>query len=87
MDGAQIIDVGRDAILTMLMVAGPLLIAGLAVGVTIALFQSVTQIQEMTLTFIPKILAVFVTLQMTLPYMGRLLSGLFERVMDRIIGG
>ncbi len=68
----QIID---KAIMTTLMVSAPLLIAGLVVGLVISIFQAVTQIQEMTLTFIPKILAIFVTLIVLLPWMlGKFIS-------------
>lgn len=58
-----------QAIYTVLKVTAPMLIAGLAVGVTVALFQAVTQVQEQTLTFIPKILAVAAVLVIFLPWM------------------
>lgn len=57
------------AVKTALLVAAPMLLTGLVVGVAISLFQAVTQIQEMTLTFIPKILAVFFVLVLSLPWM------------------
>jgi len=57
------------------MVSAPLLIAGLVVGLIVAIFQAVTQIHEMTLTFIPKILAIFITLIILLPWMlGKFIS-------------
>ncbi len=59
----------RETLFTALMLAAPMLLAGLVTGITISLFQSMTQIQEMTLTFIPKILAVFVVLLLALPWM------------------
>ena len=59
MTGAEVLDLARDAITTLIFVVGPLVIVALTVGITIALFQSLTQIQEMTLTFAPKILAMF----------------------------
>ncbi len=69
----MVITVGRTAITTMLMVAAPMLISGLVIGLMISLFQAVTQIHEMTLTFIPKIVIVAVALLVFLPWMINLL--------------
>ena len=69
MNGAEVLDVGRDAIMVLLRVSGPLVLVALATGVIIALFQAITQIQEMTLTFVPKILALFASLLILLPFM------------------
>jgi len=63
------IEICKNAIWTALLVAAPMLVAGLVVGIVVSLFQSVTQIHEMTLTFIPKILVVVVILILTLPWM------------------
>ncbi|MBD3420597.1 MAG: flagellar biosynthesis protein FliQ [Chitinivibrionales bacterium] len=63
------VDIGRQAILLVLIVSGPLLIAGLVVGLAVGVFQAVTQIHEMTLTFIPKILAMVSVLLAMLPWM------------------
>ncbi|OGJ87580.1 MAG: hypothetical protein A2268_04020 [Candidatus Raymondbacteria bacterium RifOxyA12_full_50_37] len=65
----MVIDVGRDALLTTLMVSGPMLLAGLVIGLIVGIFQAVTQIHEMTLTFIPKIVAVGLVMLFTLPWM------------------
>eukprot|EP01035_Chromulina_nebulosa_P010056 gene10056-13545_t len=70
MDGAQILDIGRDGIWVMILVAAPIMTVGLVVGIVIALFQALTQIQEQTLVFVPKILAIFVTMVIALPFMG-----------------
>ncbi|OGC03229.1 flagellar biosynthetic protein FliQ [candidate division KSB1 bacterium RBG_16_48_16] len=65
----------NDAIITCLLVSMPLLLVGLVVGLAISVFQAVTQIHEMTLTFIPKILAMFITLIMLLPWlMGKFIT-------------
>ena len=56
----QVIAMGRDALLTVLMVGGPLIGMGLAVGLIVSIFQATTQIQEQTLSFVPKIIAVLV---------------------------
>ena len=60
MTGPEVLDVARDAVLTLVLVASPLMLIGLVVGVAISLFQALTQIQEMTLVFVPKILAIFI---------------------------
>lgn len=67
------VEICKNAIYTALLVAAPMLIAGLVVGILISLFQSVTQIHEMTLTFIPKILAVVLVLIVALPWIMNLL--------------
>jgi flagellar biosynthetic protein FliQ len=64
----MVVTIGRDAILTMLTAAAPILLAGLLVGLTISIFQAITQIHEMTLTFIPKIVAVALTMLIFLPW-------------------
>jgi flagellar biosynthetic protein FliQ len=69
MDAALAIDIGRQALWITLILSGPLLLIGLVVGLFIGVFQAVTQINEMTLTFIPKILAVFGAFTFLLPWM------------------
>ena len=84
MNGAEVLDVGRDAIWLTLQLCAPVLIVGLVVGVGIGLLQALTQIQEQTLVFAPKIVAVFVSLLITLPLMGALMSGFMHHIADRI---
>jgi len=84
MNGAEVLDVAQDAIFTLLSVAGPIMMSGLIVGLIIAVFQALTQIQEMTLTFVPKILAIFLALLVFMPAMSANLTGLMERIADRI---
>ena len=60
MTGPEVIDVARDAIYTLIIVSAPVMLVGLIVGVVVSLFQALTQIQEQTLAFVPKILAIFV---------------------------
>lgn len=86
MGPADVLDVGRDAIYVMLQVSAPVMLVGLGVGLIIALFQALTQIQEMTLTFVPKIIAIFLSLLIFLPFMGQVLDGLMVRIAERIIG-
>ena len=74
MTGPEVLDVARDAIVTLVLVASPLMLVGLVVGVVISLFQALTQIQEMTLVFVPKILAIFIAMLIALPFMADLLQ-------------
>ena len=62
MSPADILDVARDGILTVILVSAPLMVVGLVVGVIVSLIQALTQIQEQTLVFVPKILAIFATM-------------------------
>ena len=75
MDGLEVLDLGRDALWTTVWMSAPIMIAGLVVGLVIAFFQALTQIQEMTLVFVPKIMAIFAALLIFLPLMGALLAG------------
>ena len=59
-----VLDIARDAIYTIVIVAAPLLLVSLIIGLIISIFQTVTSIQEQTLTFVPKILAVFITMML-----------------------
>ena len=81
-----VLDVGRDALWMTVMLAGPLLGAALAVGLLIGIFQAATQIQEMTLSFIPKLLALVVTLFIGGPWMIQVLTTFSKRLIVGIPG-
>jgi flagellar biosynthetic protein FliQ len=85
MNGAEILDVARDGILTLILVSAPLMFVALIVGVAISLLQALTQIQEMTLVFVPKIIAIFLAMLIALPFMGDVLQGHMARIAERII--
>ena len=87
MTGPEVLDVARDAIYTLIIVASPVMLVGLAVGVAISLLQALTQIQEMTLAFVPKILAIFISLLIALPFMAEKLHAEMLRIAARIVGG
>jgi flagellar biosynthesis protein FliQ len=87
MDGAEVLDIARDAIFTLVVVSSPLMLVGLLVGVLVSLFQALTQIQESTLVFVPKILAIFAALLIALPFMADALAAEMSRVAARIAGG
>ena len=87
MTGPEVLDVARDAILTLVLVSAPLMLVGLVVGVIISLFQALTQIQEQTIVYVPKILAIFAAMLIALPFMGDLLQAHMSRIAARIMGG
>jgi flagellar biosynthetic protein FliQ len=84
MTGADVLDVGRQSVFVMLQIAGPLMGIALVVGLVIALIQALTQIQEMTLTFVPKIAAIFAALLLLLPFMGQVLGSFMDDLAIRI---
>jgi flagellar biosynthetic protein FliQ len=87
MTGPEVMDVARDSIETLLIVASPLMLVGLVVGVIVSLFQALTQIQESTLVFVPKIIAIFIALLVALPFMADVLHSNFLRIAAHITSG
>jgi len=87
MTPGEVLDIATQAIWTLLGMAAPVMLIGLAVGLMIALFQALTQVHEMTLVFVPKIVAIFLALIVFLPLMGALLSGYMDMIVDRIVAG
>ncbi len=85
MTSVEVIEVAREAIYVMLKIGAPFMIMALIVGLTISLFQALTQIQEMTLAFVPKILVIFVSLIVLLPFMITTIVTFGESLMDRIV--
>src|SRR3546814_5443022 len=69
MNGTEAIEIGRETIVVMLKIGAPVMLLALIVGLAIALFQALTSIQEMTLTFVPKIIVIFVGIMLMLPFM------------------
>ena len=87
MDTVSTYEIIRAMILAVLKGSGPVLAVALLIGLVIAFIQALTQIQEMTLTFVPKIIAIFVTLALSMPFMFATLSKLSETVFDLIASG
>jgi flagellar biosynthetic protein FliQ len=85
MNEADTLEIAREAILVLLQVSLPLMLISLAVGLVISMVQAVTQLQEVTLTFVPKIIVMFVALLVLLPFMLASLTTFTERLMDRIV--
>jgi flagellar biosynthetic protein FliQ len=69
MEPLVVVDIGRQALMTTLLLAGPMLIVGLVLGLMVGIFQAVTQINEATLTFIPKFLGISIVLLLLMPWM------------------
>ncbi len=87
MAAADILDIAREAFWVTLAVAGPAMLAGLVVGLVIALLQALTQVQEMTLVFVPRIVVMFLVLALALPFMGASLGEFAVRLYAMIAAG
>ena len=82
MNEGVILDIARDALMTVLTVAAPPLVIGLSVGILVSIFQTVTSIQEPTLAFVPKIVGVFVALLIFGSFMGSTLMNFVQRLLQ-----
>ncbi|MEJ2626488.1 MAG: flagellar biosynthesis protein FliQ [Pseudolabrys sp.] len=87
MTGPEVLDIAREAIFTLVEVCAPVMLVGLVVGVVISLLQALTQIQEMTIAFVPKILAIFFALLIALPFMAEKLHAEMLRIAAHIVSG
>lgn len=87
MNDVAVIEVGQEALFVVLKIAAPIMIAGMVVGVIIALFQALTTIQELTLTFVPKILVIFLSIMLFMPFMLTTLIEFTRTLFDRIVAG
>lgn len=85
MNEADVLEVGREALLVVLKTSGPIMLSGLAIGLIIALFQALTTIQEMTLTFVPKIIVIFFAIIVFLPFMMTTVIEFARHLFDRIV--
>jgi flagellar biosynthetic protein FliQ len=85
MNATEVMDVAREAVIVMLKVGSPIMLLALTVGLTVSLFQALTQMQEMTLTFVPKAICIFLSLLLFLPFMLGVLVTFTESLMDRIV--
>lgn len=85
MTGGEALDLAREATWVLIVMAAPVMLIGLAIGVAIGVLQALTQIQESTLVFVPKILAIFVAVILLLPFMASAMSGLMGTIVQRII--
>lgn len=86
MSPTDVLDIGQEAIFVLLKIGAPIMLAALVTGLIISFFQALTQIQEMTLSFIPKMLVTFGGLIFLMPFFGRTLGAFSHEIFDRIIG-
>jgi len=87
MNEADALDMVQAAIWTVLVASGPAVLAAMIVGVVVALLQALTQVQEITLTFVPKILAVFAAVAISAPFIGAQLSIFTNMIFSRVQSG
>jgi len=85
MNETAVMEIGREALWIVLLTAGPIMFAGLLIGLIIALFQALTTIQEMTLTFVPKIIVIFLAIMVFLPFMMTEVVEFSRRLFDQMI--
>ena len=85
MDTPEVLDIARETIIVVLEISAPILLLGLLVGVAISLIQALTQIQEQTLAFVPKLITIFVSLLLFLHFMLTTLTNFTERLVNRIV--
>jgi len=85
-ESAEVISISREALYVLLKISLPIMLVALVVGLLISLFQALTQIQEMTLSFVPKIIAIFISVIIFLPYIFETLSTFVDQLKDKIIG-
>lgn len=84
MDADSVVSIGRQAMEVTMLLAAPILLASLAVGLIVAMFQAATQINEMTLSFVPKLIVVAVVLMSTGPWLLRQITGFTTRLFESI---
>ncbi len=87
MNSNEVLEISREAVLVLLKIGSPIMLVALGVGLTISLIQALTQIQEMTLSFVPKILVIFLSLLVFMPFMLNTLTIFTQRLADRIVAG
>ena len=85
MTAAEAIEISRQAIIVLLKIGVPIMLIALIVGLSVSLLQALTQIQEMTLAFVPKIIVIFASMLLFLPFMMTTLTSFTHRVMDKIV--
>lgn len=87
MTGPEILDIAREGIFVFLKVAMPIMLIGLVVGLAVSLVQALTQIQEQTLIYVPKIVSIFLGLLFLMPFMSDALANYMNEIASRIAQG
>ena len=86
MDQTAVLEIGRESMMVVFKLALPIMLSGMAIGLFIALFQALTSLQEMTLTFVPKIIVIFGALLLFLPFMMTTVIEYGQRIFDIVVG-
>lgn len=86
MESADVLEIARESVIVMLKISAPVMVAALVIGLIISLFQALTQIQEMTIAFVPKIVVIFATFLLFLPFMLSTLVAFTHQIAGRIVG-
>lgn len=86
MNAADVLEISRESIWVMLKISAPLMLTALIVGLVISLLQALTQLQEQTLTFVPKILILFAVFVLTIPFMSNTLIEFTRELMTKAVG-
>jgi flagellar biosynthetic protein FliQ len=87
MNPADALDIGQAAIWTVILASAPAVAGAMAIGIIIALLQALTQVQEVTLTFVPKIIAILLIMSFTAPFVGHVIFSFAEQTYARIPNG
>jgi flagellar biosynthetic protein FliQ len=85
MGGGEMLDLARESMWVLILMTAPIMMVGLVVGLGVGLLQALTQIQEATLVFVPKILSIFIAIILLLPFMAATMSGLMTTIVQMII--
>ncbi len=85
MEEAEVVDFAREAIILTIQISAPVMMIGLAVGVIVALIQALTQIQEMTLAFVPKMMAIYLAIFLMFPMFATAMVVFTQKIADKII--
>ena len=85
MDSNLAIDISREALILVIKISFPLLIAAVLVGLIVSLIQALTQIQDQTITFVPKLITIFIVLFFIMPYIGNLMLSFNETISNQIV--
>lgn len=86
MNEVEVLEISKDAVFVLLKVVTPILMVALIIGLAVGIFQALTQIQEMTLAFVPKIIGVFLCILIMIPFMINQMRIFTEGLYDKIIG-
>ena len=86
MDSADVLEIARESMIVTLKIGAPIMVASLVVGLIISLFQALTQIQEATIAFVPKVLVIFLVFLLAMPFMLATLITFTQQIAARIAG-